>query len=58
MSRSRTPTRRRSKDDYEKAQSALDDLASTAPDEIKADVETLSSALSTLMDVFASWTTT
>jgi hypothetical protein len=42
------------KDDYEKAKSALDDLADKAPDEIKSDVETLSSALSTLMDVFAS----
>ena len=40
--------------DYEKAKSALDDLASKAPDEIKGDVETLSTALATLMDVFAS----
>ncbi len=40
--------------DYEKAKSALDDLADTAPDEIKADVQTLSTALSTLIEVFAS----
>jgi hypothetical protein len=42
------------KSDYEKAKSALDDLASKAPDEIKSDVETLSGALSTLMEVFES----
>ena len=40
--------------DYEKAKSALDDLASKAPDEIKADVETAVDALTTLMEVFES----
>ena len=42
------------KDDYAKAQNALDDLADNAPDEIKADVQTLSGALKTLIDVFES----
>ena len=42
------------KDDYEKAQNALDDLADKAPDEIKSDVQTLSNALGTLIEVFES----
>jgi hypothetical protein len=42
------------KDDYAKAQDALDELADKAPDEIKADVQTLSNALSTLIEVFES----
>jgi len=42
------------KDDYEKAQSALDDMADKAPDEIKGDVQTLSNALGTLIEVFES----
>ena len=42
------------KQDYENAQKALKELESKAPDEIKADVKTLSDALGTLMDVFAS----
>ena len=42
------------KDDFSKAQDALKQLESSAPDEIKADVKTVSEAMSSLISVFES----
>ena len=40
--------------DFEQAQGALEDLAKSAPDEIKDDVKTISDALTSLISVFES----
>jgi hypothetical protein len=42
------------KDDFSKAEDALKQLESSAPDEIKADVKTVSESLSSLISVFES----